>query len=108
MTTEMPERERDATESVVYHIDNNHTLERLIHDMLHACKTIENFTERLDGLLKVFWGATTPDNKPIEEVNWIDVIVQILPTECLLPVFKNSMLTLEKEIRNEEPENPIN
>lgn len=109
MTTEMPEQDRDATASAVYYIENNKNIERLIHDMLHTCKTVEEYTDKLAGLLRIFWGESTPDNKNMDKVIWIDVIVQILPIKCLIPLFKNSMLKLEgKEITDEETQEHCN
>ncbi len=105
MTTEVPEKDRKPTDSVIYCIDNDKSLNGLIHDMLHTSKTVDEYTGKLDGLLRIFWGDSTPEGKSLDEVVWIDVIVQVLPTECLIPLFKASMMELEgKEYNSEEQE----
>jgi len=105
MTTDIPKQSRDATASVIYCVDNNEHIHKLLHDMLHTCKTVEEYTEKLNSLLRIFWEETTPEGKNLDEVKWIDVMVQILPVKCLIPVFEASMLKMEgKENTNEEPE----
>ena len=107
MTTDMPEQTRDATASVIYCIDNNKIINKLLHDMLHTCKTVEEYTEKLNGLVSIFWDKVTPEGKNLDEVKWIDVMVQILPTECLIPVFEASMLKLKgRENENEGTTKP--
>ena len=109
MTTAMPEKERDATASVIYCLDNKTKINDLAHTMLHVCTTVEEYTEKLSGLLRIFWGESTPEGKSLDEVKWIDVIIQILPTECLIPLFKASMLKLEgSEENDEETKEPCN
>jgi len=107
MTTDISKQDRDATASAVYCIETNKNIDRLVHDMLHSCKTVEEYTEKLSGLLKIFWGKTTPEKKNLDDVNWLEVMVQIIPTKCLISIFKQSILKLEgKENDNEETENP--
>jgi len=109
MTTDMPEKERDATASVIHSIDTNQKINDLAHTMLHVCTTVEEYTEKLSGLLRIFWGESTPEGKSLDEVTWVEVIVQILPTECLIPLFKASMLKLEgREDNDEETKEPCN
>lgn len=102
MTTDMPEKERDSTASVIHCIDNNQKINNLAHTMLHICTTVEEYTEKLNGLLRIFWGESTPEGKSLDKVTWVEVVVQILPTECLIPIFKNSMLKLEGNDNEDE------
>jgi hypothetical protein len=105
MTTEMSEQDRDATASVVHYILTTKHIDNLLQNMLYACKTVEEYTERLSGLLRIFWGDTTPDNKNMDEVLWLEVMVQILSVENMIPLFKQSMLQHEgKENENDETE----
>ena len=107
MTTEAPDKDRSPTESVIYCIESNNKIDDLAHTMLHACTTVEEYTEKLNGLLRIFWGDDTPEGKRLDEVKWIEVIVQVSPTECLIPLFKKSMLQLDgKEYDNTEPSEP--
>ena len=109
MTTEVSDKDRKPTDSAVYCIDNDKSLNRLVHDMLHTSKTVDEYTSKLDGLLRIFWGDSTPEDKPLDEVVWIEVMVQVLPTECLIPLFKESMLNLEgSEDTDEETKEPCN
>tara|TARA_R110000824_G_scaffold118421_2_gene270679 strand:+ start:267 stop:605 length:339 start_codon:yes stop_codon:yes gene_type:complete len=102
MTTDIPEEIRDSTTSAIYYIESSKNISRLVHDMLHACETVEDYMERLNGLLRIFWGDVTPEGKNMDEVAWIDVVVSIFPTDCLIPIFKNSMLDLEGREREDE------
>ena len=105
MTTDTPDIDRNATASVIYYIKNNTKISNLVHTMLHACATVEEYTENLNGLLRLFWGESTPEGKKLNDVTWIEVIVHILPVECLIPIFKLSMLKAKgKETNNEETE----
>ena len=63
MTTEMPEKDRDATASVIHCIESNKHIDRLVHDMVHTCETVDEYLVKLDGLLRIFWGDTTPEKK---------------------------------------------
>ena len=102
MTTEIPDSDvdRDATASTIYCIETDKNLSRLIHDMLHTSKTVDKYLKKLEGLIRIFWGTVTPENKLLDQVIWLHVMVQILPTECLIPIFKESQLTLENDIEN--------
>jgi len=105
MTTEMPEQNKDATASVIHYIVTTKHIDKLLQNMLYACKTVEEYTERLSGVLRIFWGDTTPDNQNMDDVKWIEVMVQILSVENMIPLFKQSMLQHEgKENENDETE----
>ena len=108
MTTEMPEQDRDATASVIHCIETNPKIDKLLQNMLSACTTVEEYTKRLSGLLRLFWGNTTPDNKNMDDVKWLEVMVKILSVENMIPLFKQSMLEYEGEINNEETDESSN
>jgi len=98
----MPEQDRmdeiDATASVVHSIMTTKHIDKLLQAMLHACKTVEEYLDRLNGLLRIFWGDTTPNNKNMDDVKWLDVMMQILSVDNMIPLFKQSMLQLEGKI----------
>ena len=102
MTTAMPEQDSDATASVIHFILTTKHIDNLLQNMLYACKTVEEYTERLSGVLRIFWGDTTPDNKNMDDVKWLDVMVNILPVENMIPLFKQSMIEYEVEISDVE------
>lgn len=105
MTTAMPEQDSDATASVIHFILTTKHIDNLLQNMLYACKTVEEYTERLSGVLRIFWGDTTPDNQQMDDVKWLEVMVQILSVESMIPLFKQSMLQHEgKEQDNDETE----
>lgn len=105
MTADTHNPDRNATASAIYYIANNMKIDDLVHTMLHTCTTVEEYTEKLNGLLRLFWGESTPEGKKLNDVTWIEVIVHILPVECLIPIFKLSMLKAKgKETNNEETE----
>jgi len=102
MTTDMPEKEREATASVIHYIKTNPKIDNLLQKMLSACTTVEEYIKRLNGLLRLFWGTSTPDNKNMDDVKWLEVMVQILSVENMIPLFKQSMLKYEGETTDEE------
>ena len=102
MTTDMPEQDIDATTSVIRCIVANKKIDKLLQNMLATCTTVEEYTERLNGLLRIFWGDNTPDNKNMDDVKWIDVMVQVLSVENMIPLFKQSMLEYEVEISDDK------
>tara|TARA_R110000744_G_scaffold248873_1_gene365194 strand:+ start:759 stop:1130 length:372 start_codon:yes stop_codon:yes gene_type:complete len=102
MATEMPDEHNklDATACTIECINNNENISRLIHDMLHSCRIVDEYLYKLNGLLRVFWGNATPKGKLLEEVRWLEVMVEILPTKCLIPIFKESALEIEEKQRD--------
>ena len=80
----------------------NKKIDKLLQNMLATCTTVEEYTERLNGLLRIFWGDNTPDNKNMDDVKWIDVMVQVLSVENMIPLFKQSMLEYEVEISDDK------
>ena len=108
MTTDMPEQGIDATTSVIRCIIANKKIDKLLQGMLTTCTTVEEYTERLNGVLRIFWGDITPDNKNMDDVKWLEVMVWILLIENLIPLFKQSMLAYEGEISNEETDESSN
>jgi len=63
--------------------------------MAHTCLTTEEFFARLAGLLQIFWGDDIPNGGKMNEVVWLEVLLETMPAECMLPLFKNSMNKLE-------------
>ena len=100
MTTEDSPEQQDATDNTIECINNNNNISKLIHEMLHSCHTVDEYLDKLSGLLRVFWGEATPDGRKLDEVTWMRVMVEVLPTECLIPIFKESMLELEGKQRD--------
>ena len=95
MSTETDGPKEEAIASTVRCINKNKNLDSLVHDMLHRSKSVDDYLKRLEGLIRLFWGTSTPENQSLDEVTWLHVMVQILPKECLIPIFNDSMLELE-------------
>ena len=98
MTLQEPIQEptpTNVTQQVINAINSTDSLSRLIHEMTHTCVTTEEFFDRLAGLLKVFWVDTAPEGGKLDAVIWLHVAVEIMPPECMLPLFENSMAKLE-------------
>lgn len=100
MTTDDKPEQQNSTENTIECINNNDNISKLIHEMLHSCHIVDEYIIKLSGLLKVFWGEATPDGRKLDEVIWMRVMVEVLPTECLIPIFKESMLELEGKQRD--------
>ena len=100
MTTEERPEQQDATSNTIECINNNENISKLIHEMLHSCHIVEEYLDKLRGLLGVFWGESTPDGYQLDDVVWMKVMLEVLPKECLIPIFKESMLQLEGKERD--------
>ena len=100
MTTEDSPEQQDATENTIECINNNENISKLIHEMLHSCHTVDEYLAKLKGLLGIFWGEATPDGRKLDNAVWMKVMVEVLPKECLIPIFKESMLQLEGKSRD--------
>ena len=88
-------RPNNATENIIHLINSTEPISRSIHEMAHNCYTTEEFFEKLLGLLKIFWGDTTPDGYKLDDAIWLHVGVVTIPPECLLPLVENSMAKIE-------------
>ena len=95
MTVQEEPRPTNATQNTITAINSTESLSRLVHEMAHTCLTIEEFFERLAGLLQVFWGENIPNGGKLNEIIWLHVVVETMPPECMLPLFENSMAKLE-------------
>ena len=102
MTTDMPEQDIDATTSVIRCIVADKKIDKLLQNMLATCTTVEEYTERLNGLLRIFWGDNTPDNKNMDDVKWVNVMVQVLSVENMIRLIIQSMLEYEVEISDDK------
>jgi len=93
MPTEEDKNLITSTLSTINNINATESIVNVIHAMVHNSKdeTIEDFYLKLEGLLQIFWGKNTPDQFDMKDVNWLNVCLETIPPECLLPLFKNSM-----------------
>jgi len=100
MVAEMDGEDKRATTSTIAHIEQDEHIFKLVHGMLHTCYTVDEYIEKLEGLIRVFWGDATPDGRILDEVKWMEVMVQLLPTDCLVPIFEESILQRDGKARN--------
>lgn len=93
MPTEEDKNLITSTLSTITSINTNEAISNVIHAMVHNSKgeTIEDFYIKLEGLLQIFWGKETPEKFDMKDVNWLNVCLETIPPECLLPLFENSM-----------------
>ena len=99
---EMDEEDKRATMSTVAYIEKEEKTFNLVHGMLHTCYTVDDYLKKLEALMRIFWGSITPDGRNLDEVKWMEVMVQLLPTDCLVPLFEESMLRRDGKEQNTE------
>lgn len=100
MVVEMGGEDKRATNNTIDLIEKDEKTFNLVHAMLHTCYTVDEYLEKLEGLIRIFWGDTTPDGRKLDEVKWMEVMVQLLPTDCLIPIFEESILQRDGKEQN--------
>jgi hypothetical protein len=96
------EGDKGATQSTVAYIKNDEKTLSLVHEMLHTSYTVDEYLKKLEGLVRIFWGGIAPDGRNLDGVKWMDVMLRLLPTECLAPLLEESISRREGNERNTE------